>query len=317
MNILITGGCGYIGTKLIEHLKENNFNIRIIDTKWFGNRVKKDKNIKIIKKNYRYINSKDLKKIDAIIHLANIANDPAAEISSKLTWEVNVLYMKNLLDLAIKNKVKKFIYASSGSVYGIKKEKNVTEELSLLPLSDYNKSKMIAERVLMSYKNKIKIYSIRPATVCGFSRNMRFDVSVNMFVHQAFNKGKITLFGGNQIRPNININDLCRVFIFFLTKNKKAGIYNAGFENLSLIQIAKMIKKYIPTQVKILKKSNDPRSYRQNSSKLIRAGFKREFSVKDAIKELVKELKINNFKNNLDFYRIKKMKKIGSKILND
>ena len=101
MNILITGGCGYIGTKLIEHLKENNFNIRIIDTKWFGNRVKKDKNIKIIKKNYRYINSKDLKKIDAIIHLANIANDPAAEISSKLTWEVNVLYMKNLLDLAI------------------------------------------------------------------------------------------------------------------------------------------------------------------------------------------------------------------------
>ena len=272
--VLLIGGCGYVGSKLIDYLTDEKYFTKIIDIQWFGNKIRKNKNIQIVKKNYRDIKSSDFKMVNAVIHLANIANDPSAEIDSKLTWEVNVLYLKKLIELSIKNNVKKFIYASSGSVYGVKKEKRVTEELSLFPISDYNKSKMIAERVLLSYADKIKIYSIRPATVCGYSKNMRLDVSVNMFVEQAFNKKKITLFGGKQVRPNININDLCRVIIFFLKKNIKPGIYNAGFENLSLLNLVKIITKHVPAQVEIIKNIKDIRSYRQDSSKLIKAGFR-------------------------------------------
>ena len=131
------------------------------------------------------IDKLNLTKFNSIIHLANIANDPAAELSPKLTWEVNVLFLNKLILNAIKYKVKKFIYASSGSVYGLKKNKKVKENLSLVPISDYNKSKMIAERVFLSYQDKIKVHCIRPATVCGLSPRMRLDVSVNMFTYQA------------------------------------------------------------------------------------------------------------------------------------
>lgn len=306
--VLLIGGCGYIGSKLIDYLINEKYFTKIIDTQWFGNKIRKNKNIQIIKKNYRDIKSSDFKMVKAVIHLANIANDPSAEIDSKLTWEVNVLYLKKLIELSIKNNVKKFIYASSGSVYGVKKEKRVTEELSLFPISDYNKSKMIAERVLLSYANKIKIYSIRPATVCGYSKNMRLDVSVNMFVEQAFNKKKITLFGGKQVRPNININDLCRVIIFFLKKNIKPGIYNAGFENLSLLNLVKIITKHVPAKVKIVKNIKDIRSYRQDSSKLIKTGFRQKFNVEDAVKELYQNFKKKRIQNDINFYRVKKMK---------
>ena len=188
--ILITGGCGYIGTNLVDYLLSKSFSILVIDTQWFGNTLRKKKNLKIIKMNINDIEKINMSKFFAVIHLANIANDPAAELDSRLTWEVNVLFTEKLIRQAIKYKVKKFLYASSGSVYGIKKERKVTEELNLVPLSDYNKSKMIAERVIKSYSTKIKTYCIRPATVCGFSKNMRFDVAVNMFIYQAFIKKK-------------------------------------------------------------------------------------------------------------------------------
>ena len=122
------------------------------------------------------------------MHLANIPNDPSVELNQNLSWEVNVLATKKIVETSIKNRVKKFIYASSGSVYGIKKEKKVTENLLPVPISTYNKTKMIAERVLQSYQNKIKIHCIRPATVCGYSPRMRLDVSVNMFIYQALVK---------------------------------------------------------------------------------------------------------------------------------
>ena len=309
MKILITGGCGYIGTCLVNFLLDKGYEIIVLDTQWFGNELKKNKKLKILKKNLSQIEQINLKNINTVVHLANIANDPAAEIDSKLTWEINVLYTKKLVEHAIKHKVKKFIFASSGSVYGIKKEKKVTEDLSLMPLSDYNKSKMIAERVLQSYSSKIKIFSIRPATVCGYSKNMRLDVAVNMLTFQALQNKKIKVLGGNQIRPNIHIKDLCRVFYLFIKKNLKPGFYNAGFENLRIIDIANKIKKHTKCNINIIKKTNDPRSYRQDSSKLNKVGFKPNYSVDYAIKELIQVFRQRKLKKQNNYYRVNFMKK--------
>ena len=224
MNILILGGGGYVGTPLTEKLLKNKKNkITVVDTFWFGNFLKKNKRLKIIKKDIREANIKWFKKIDSVIHLANIANDPAVDLNPSLSWDVNVIGLMNIMRFAIKSKVKKFIFASSGSIYGVKKEKKVTEDLIPVPISTYNKTKMISERVLESFSKYIDIYSIRPATVCGYSPRMRLDVSVNMFAYQALKFKKIRIFGGKQIRPNIHINDLINVYEDFLKKKLKTG----------------------------------------------------------------------------------------------
>ncbi len=308
MKILVTGGCGYIGTNLVKMLISIGHEVTVLDKFWFGNKLKKDKNLKIIKLNVNDIEKINLKNFNTIVHLANIANDPAAELDPKLTWETNVLYTKKLIEHAIKHKVKKFIFASSGSVYGIKKEKKVTENLKLLPITDYNKSKMIAERVIMSYSKEIKIFCIRPATVCGYSENMRLDVAVNLLTFQALYKKKIKILGGNQIRPNIHVLDLCRVFVLFVDKNCKPGCYNAGFENLKIIDIAKKIREKIPSKMTIIKKTNDPRSYRQDSTKLLNLGFRPKYSVEYAINELHELYKSKKLKNLKNYYRVSFMK---------
>tara|TARA_Y100000591_G_C21806989_1_gene685515 strand:- start:171 stop:1109 length:939 start_codon:yes stop_codon:yes gene_type:complete len=310
MNILITGGCGYVGSKLIKYLLNKNHKIVNIDTQWFGKNLKNHKNLKNIKLDIRDLKTNLFKGIDCIIHLANIANDPAVELNPNLSWEVNVLSAKKLIEMAIKNKVKKFIYASSGSVYGVKKERKVTEDLELLPISTYNKTKMIAERVFMSYKDKIIVNCVRPATVCGLSERMRYDVSVNLLTLQAIKKNKINVFGGNQTRPNIHINDLVRLYDFFLKKNIKSGFYNAGFENLKIIKIAKIIQLKTGAKIKI-SKSNDPRSYRQDSSKILRMGFERKYSVKDAINDIIKLNKHKKINDQPINYTVKWMKKLN------
>ena len=191
--ILVTGGCGFVGTILVNRLLEENFKVKVIDTQWFGNYLIKHKNLRIIKKDYRNLKSKDLNRVGSIIHLANIANDPGVELNPNLSWEINVLGLENLLRISKNKGIKQFIYASSGSVYGIKKEKKVTENLNLVPISTYNKSKMIAERVILSYSDKkFKTHIIRPATVCGISPRMRLDVSVNLLTYQAVKFKKIT-----------------------------------------------------------------------------------------------------------------------------
>ena len=311
MRILVTGGCGYTGTILVNRLLDLKHKIIVIDTQWFGNHLKSNKNLKIIRKDIRNFNEKIMKNIDVIYHLANIANDPSVELNPSLSWEVNVLATKKLVEKAIKFKVKQFIYASSGSVYGIKKEKKVTEKLNCAPISIYNKTKMIAERVLQSYSKDINIHCIRPATVCGFSPRMRLDVSVNMFVYQALTKGEMTVFGGKQVRPNIHINDLVNVYIHFLNNKKiQSGFYNAGFENLKILDIAKMIQKYIPSKI-IVKKNLDPRSYRQDSTKLLKTGFKQKYKVVDAINDIKNKYKRNSILIDEKCNTVKWMKKLG------
>ena len=311
MKILVTGGSGYKGSVLIPELLKDGHEVTSLDTNWFDDNLEDHPLLTKINEDIRNINSIPMNGIDSIIHLANIANDPAVELSPNLSWEVNVLASYQLADKALRNGVSQIIYASSGSVYGIKKELKVTEDLPLVPISVYNKTKMVAERVFLSFKEKIDIKCIRPATVCGFSPRMRLDVSVNMLTYQALKNGKITVFGGNQTRPNIHIKDMANVYKHFLqNKNIPSGCYNAGFENISILDIAKEVSKLIKTEI-VVTESNDPRSYRQDSAKLLKTGFKPQFTIIDAIKEIK-----NNFENGmLDVseknYTVKWMKKLG------
>jgi nucleoside-diphosphate-sugar epimerase len=284
--ILVIGGAGYVGTELCNKLASNkNYEITCLDTFWF--RSKLSKKIKRIKRDIRNLKESDFKNFHTVIHLAYLSNDPLCELNGRDTWESGPLSTYYIMEACLKNKVKKFIFASSGSIYGLKKDKNVTENLGLDPITDYNKSKMICEKVIETYKKKLKIVILRPATVCGDSERLRLDVVLNLFCYQAFFKKEINILGGKQIRPLLHIKDMIGSYEFFIKKNI-TGTYNVGFENLSVEKIANSVKKIIPTKVKI-KKSNDPRSYRMNSDKLIRVGFKQKYHHINAIIDLKKK----------------------------
>lgn len=310
MKILVTGGCGYKGSILIPKLLADGHEIINIDTQWFGNYLPSNEKLTNLKIDIRDIESVPMQNIETVIHLANIANDPAVELNPTLSWEVNVLASQQLADKALRNDVQQIIYASSGSVYGVKDEPKVTEDLSLVPISVYNKTKMVAERVFLSYSNQMKVHCIRPATVCGVSPRMRLDVSVNMLTYQALKNKKITVFGGNQTRPNINIKDMANVYRHFLdNKEIDSGCYNAGFENISILEIAEYVREFIDAEI-IVSESNDPRSYRQDSSKLLSTGFEQKYSIKDAIKEIKEDFYSGKLKDGEDCYTVKWMKKM-------
>jgi nucleoside-diphosphate-sugar epimerase len=316
MRILVTGGCGYVGSVLVPQLLSDGHNVLVVDDQWFGNFLPSHPELAIRKKSINQIDDADLNGIEAVIHLANVANDPSVELNPTFSWEVNVLHTTQFLELCKRAKsVKKFMFASSGSVYGVKSEPNVTEELSLVPISAYNKTKMSAERVCLSYAEYFDVICVRPATVCGVSPRMRFDVVVNMFVLQAFTKSKITVLGGEQVRPNIHIDDMACVYTHFLGKNGLgSAIYNAGFENISVMDIAKMVQEVFKVEIEV-KPSNDPRSYRQDSTKLLETGFVRKKSVSDAISEIATKLKNGEVKDDERWHTVKWMtsEKIGLK----
>jgi nucleoside-diphosphate-sugar epimerase len=308
MKILVTGGCGYVGSILVPNLAAQGHEVTVIDAQWFGNFLPLRHNINVIKKHFSEINQEDLAGIESIIHLANVANDPSVELNPVLSWEVNVLHTTQLLNLCKKSKsVQSFMYASSGSVYGVKEEERVTEDLDLVPISAYNKTKMSAERVCLSYSEDFKVYCIRPATVCGVSPRMRFDVVVNMFVMHAYRDKKITVLGGDQVRPNIHIQDMSRVYEHFLNNpSLPSGCYNAGFENISVLSIAEMVSKKFGVEIEI-KPSNDPRSYRQDSSKLIATGYTQTKYVADAIDEIADALTSSSVRDDDRWYTVKWM----------
>ena len=311
MKILVTGGCGYIGTVLTQKLLEQGHRITIVDIMWFGNFLQPAENLTIIQEDIRNAEKIPLKGVDAIIHLANVANDPTCDLNTKLSWEVNSLASMQLVEHAIQSGVKQFIYASSGSVYGIKEESDVTEELSLVPISDYNKTKMISERVLLSYQDQILIQILRPATVCGYSPRMRLDLSVNMLTMQALKNGRITVFGGKQVRPNIHIQDMVKVYLHMLNMGDKAqGIYNAGFENFSILEIAEMVTEFIPADI-VITESNDPRSYRLSSKKLLGTGFSPKYYVVDAIQQVINAYEAGKISDEDQNYNIKQMQKLS------
>jgi len=311
MKILVTGGCGYKGTVLTQTLLEQGNDVTVVDTQWFGNHLEDHARLEIIKGDVRETDKIPLDGVDTVIHLANIANDPGVELNPSLSWEVNVLATQQLADKSVRSGVQQFIFASSGSVYGIKEEAQVTEDLPLVPISVYNKTKMVAERVLLSFQEDIQIHCIRPATVCGWSPRMRLDVSVNMLTLQALKNGLITVFGGEQTRPNIHIQDMIGVYQHFLENpNLDSGCYNAGFENISILDIAQQVVKKIPAEIQVTD-SNDPRSYRQNSDKLMATGFLPQYSVADAIDDVINRYKDGHLVDSDQCYTVRWMKQLN------
>lgn len=308
--ILVLGGGGYIGVPLVKELIKQNHKVIVFDTFWFGDFLKEKENLKLIKGDIRDTDLVDMRNVDIVIHLANIANDPCSDLDPKLSWETNVLATKFLIEKAIKNNVQQFIYASTSSVYGIKEEEHVTEDLELVPISDYNKTKMISERVLLSYSKDILIQIIRPATVCGYSPRMRLDTAVNMLSMHALENGVIKVFGEKNIRTNIHMKDMIAVYLHCISQGDKMhGIYNAGFENLSILDITKQIIKKTKAKMTMVS-TQDNRSYRLNSDKLLSTGFKQSYCISDAIDEIVDLYNKGVLKNEDRFYNLKVMKKV-------
>lgn len=308
MKILVTGACGYKGHILVPKLLAKGHEVVAFDLQWFGNFLSPHHNLRVINGDVRDVDAIPLEGVDCIIHLSSIANDPCGDLSPQLTWEVSALATMQLADRAKRVGIKRFIYASSGSVYGVKEEPQVTEDLELKPISEYNKTKMVGERVLLSYMDDMVVQIVRPATVCGFSPRMRLDVSVNLLTMQALSKGEITVFGGDQVRPNIHIDDIADVYIHLLDHSEITGIYNAGFENISIMDIAKLVTKYIPAEI-IVTESNDPRSYRINSDKLLATGYRPKKTVEHAIHEIIQHYQSGTLKDEDHFYNLRWMEK--------
>ncbi len=303
MNILVTGGCGYKGHVLVPKLLARGDEVTVIDTIWFGNFFDEHDRLTVLKQSVLDLDAFDITPFDAVIHLASIANDPCGDLNPKLTWEVSALATMRSIDKCAPSGIERFIYASSGSVYGLKEEEFVTEDLELVPLTEYNKTKMVAERVLLSSAEDMAVQIIRPATVCGLSPRMRLDVSVNMLTMQGIANNKITVFGGQQIRPNIHIDDITDVYLFMLDNPQHTGVFNAGFENISILDIANRVSDVTGAEI-IITDSNDPRSYRLDSSKLLETGFTPKYTVNDAIAQIMEAHKDGSLKDEPHFYNL-------------
>lgn len=311
MRIFVTGGLGYVGTELSDRLLKEGHEVTIFDTGWFGQHIIEQSKLTIVRGDIRNF-SLQLEGFDVVIHLANIANDPGVELNQTLSWEVNVLGTYQLLQKAISAGVKAFVYASSGSVYGVSELEKVNEETPLVPISAYNKTKMIAEQVILASSSKIKVFNVRPATICGYSHRMRLDLAVNLLTYQALSKGEISILGGKQFRPNIHIQDMIGVYLHFIENFNflESGNYNAGFENLTIEEIAERIRSIIPANVNYME-SNDNRSYRLDSSKLIKTGFNPKKGIADAVLELKEKYDSGLLFERDEWMTVAMMKKLG------
>lgn len=322
--IFITGGAGYVGSVLVPYLISKGHIITVLDLMLYGETLKKDKNLNIVKGDIRNVSllKKTIAGNDIVIHLACISNDPSFELNPSLGKEINLDAFTPLVQISKNLGIKKFIYASSSSVYGVKKEKNVNEEMSLEPLTDYSKFKADCEKILFEYNSKdFSAVVLRPATVCGYSPRQRLDLVVNILTNLAYHNREITIFGGDQLRPNIHIQDMARAYELFINEdNEKINgkIFNIGFENLSVNQLAYEVQKVIGTDVQIKKlPTNDNRSYHISSKKIQdELGFVANFSILNAIEDLkyVFEKKLlADCLTNENYFNIKKMQSINLK----
>ena len=323
MNILITGGAGYVGSKLVPKLLDLGNKVTVLDLMIYGEDVLENhENLKKVKGDIRDIDllEKILPNHEAVIHLACISNDPSYELNPKLGKSINFDAFEPLVKISRKSNINRFIYASSSSVYGIKKEKDVTEDMSLEPLTDYSKFKGECEKILNTYKSDDFITTtIRPSTVCGYAKRQRLDLVVNILTNHAFHNRSIIVFGGNQLRPNIHIDDMVNSYISILEANPRkinGEIFNVGYKNQSVNELADDVKKVIGEDVKILNsKSDDNRSYHVSSKKISEIlSFKTKFTVRDAVSDLQnafkKKLLINTFQDE-NYFNIKRMQSIN------
>ncbi len=320
--IFITGGGGYVGSALTDYLIDNGYFVTVYDLFIYGENVfKSKKNLKLIKGDLRNeeLLDKSLNDQEIVIHLACISNDPSFELNPGLGKSINFDAFEPFLKICLKKNVKRFIYASSSSVYGIKDEKDVTEDMSLEPLTDYSKFKVECENILIKEKSdNFETVIIRPATVCGYSMRQRLDVIVNILTNLAFHKREISVFGGKQLRPNIHIKDMIKAYHLLIEADStlvNGEIFNAGWENKSVEQITEIVKNVIGDDVSILRsETNDNRSYHISSKKIQDLlKFKTNFTIKDAVEDLKlafeKKLLTNTLKNDL-YFNIKRMNNI-------
>ena len=323
--IFITGGAGYIGSKLVPKLLESGYEVTVLDLMIYGENVLDNhKKLKKIKGDIR--NKNLLEKIipghDAVLHLACISNDPSFELNPSLGKSINYDAFEPLVKVSVESKVNRFIYASSSSVYGIKKEKNITEDMKLEPLTDYSKFKGGCEKILNSYKSdNFTTTTIRPSTVCGYAKRQRLDLVVNILTNHAFHNKEIKVFGGDQLRPNVHINDMADSYLAVLdapSKKINGEVFNVGFKNQSVNELANDVKEVIGSDVKIIHtKSDDNRSYHVSSEKIRDVlNFNTKYTVKDAVSDLKnafeKKSLINTF-NDEFFFNIKRMQSINLK----
>ena len=323
--VLVTGGAGYVGAVLVPKLLDAGYSVKVLDLYIYGdhvlNSVKDNSNLKEIKGDIRNreLLEKEIPGCDAVIHLACISNDPSYELNPDLGKSINYDAFVDLVEVSKEAGVGRFIYASSSSVYGIKNESEVTEDLSLEPLTDYSKYKALCEKVLTdAAADNFIVTIIRPSTVCGYSPRMRLDLTVNILTNHAINKGKITVFGGEQKRPNLHIVDMADLYLFLLKQpveriHKK--IYNVGYENYKVGEIAQIVKGALGGAIPIVTtSSNDNRSYHVSSKKIKEElGFEIRHSIEEAILDLKSAFESHKIPNPMDdirYYNIKTMQAI-------
>ncbi|MEI7668684.1 MAG: NAD-dependent epimerase/dehydratase family protein [Pseudomonadota bacterium] len=327
-HVMVTGGAGYVGSNLIPKLLNNGYAVTVLDLYMYDENLfseyKNNPNLTEVKGDIRdkAAVEKALKGCDAVIHLACISNDPSFDLNPELGKSINFDCFRPLVQASKAAGIKRFIYASSSSVYGVKEEDKVTEELSLEPLTDYSKFKAMCEDVLAEEKSPDMVsVTIRPATVCGYASRLRLDLSVNILTNFAINKGFITVFGGDQLRPNIHIDDMTDAYLLLLEASDESvdgKIFNVGYENHSIMDIAKMVKNVVGRDVEIkVEPTNDNRSYRVSSEKIKNElGFTPKHSIEDAVRDLKTAFDAGKIPASFDddkYFNIKRMKVVGLK----
>ncbi len=304
-NVLITGGAGYVGTVLTPRLLAAGYTVTVYDVMYYGCELTRQPRLKIIDADIRETERfrEACWGVDAVIHLACISNDPSFELDEELSRTINYDCFEPLVIAAKEQGVGRFIYASTSSVYGVSEAPEVTETHPLVPLTLYNRYKGLCEPLLFKHQGpEFACVTIRPATVCGYSPRMRLDLTVNILTNHAVNNGKITVFGGEQLRPNLHILDMCDLYELLLKVDdaKIAGeTFNAGYQNHSVMDIAKMVRKVVHEEFPekgeieiVTTPTNDIRSYHINSDKIAaRLGFRPRRGIEDAVRDLCRAFK--------------------------
>jgi nucleoside-diphosphate-sugar epimerase len=323
--VFVTGGAGYVGSVLVPKLLAQGYRVKVLDLYIYGKDVLEGvqghPNLTEIPGDIRdrKLLEREIPGSDAIIHLACISNDPSFELNPQLGKSINYDAFFDLVAVAKESGVKRFIYASSSSVYGIKDEENVTEELALQPLTDYSKYKALCEDVLLKARAPGFVTLIlRPATVCGYSLRLRLDLTVNILTNHAVHNKKITVFGGQQKRPNLHIEDMTDLYVQALAWPDAAidgKIFNAGYENHKVQDIAEMVQRVVGPDVQIVSTpTDDHRSYHVSSEKIKRElGFVPQHTIEQAVQDLVAAFhagKIPNSMTDIRYYNIKTMQAI-------
>ena len=321
--IFVTGGAGYVGAVTVPLLLEKGYEVSVFDLMIYGDDVLEDHpNLTKIKGDIRDkgVLTEHIPGHDVVIHLACISNDPSFELNPDLGKSINLDAFRPLVELSKESGVKRFIYASSSSVYGVKEEKDVHEDMLLEPLTDYSKFKAECEKILLEYQDpNFTTVTIRPATVCGYSKRQRLDVVVNILTNLAYHNRKITVFGGNQLRPNINIKDMALAYLSLITapKEKVEGqIFNAGDENYTVNELSDIVKNVIGEDVEmVVSDSDDNRSYHISSQKILDIlGFKPTHSIKEAVVDLKEAFErglLLNPLTNEKYFNIKRMQSLN------